>query len=170
MLKTDFQPKKLLAKGVCMLQPLRMFRLSALCALFLTSAQVTAADIGREPARGTLIESTLLGSYTKEQLNANFQRLGLEARNGIRLFRVNYQSQISPDELRATAASGLVIVPDVSTTDELPRISLQHGTVASKKEAPSLNPSEGLYEASQGFVTSVMDYIGYGSSASEFHP
>ncbi|HET9238112.1 MAG TPA: lipase family protein [Oligoflexus sp.] len=171
-----------------MLQSLRMFRLSALCALFLTSAQVTAADTGREPARGTLIESTFLGSYTKEQLNANFQRLGLEARNGVRLFRVNYQSQISPAEPRLTAASGLVIVPDVTTTGdvttagnattardgaaatELPWISLQHGTVASKKEAPSLNPGEGLYEASQGFVTAVMDYIGYGSSAAEFHP
>jgi pimeloyl-ACP methyl ester carboxylesterase len=171
MLKTDFQPKKLFSKGVCMLQSLRMFRLSALCALFLTSVQVTAADTGREPARGTLIESTFLGSYTKEQLNANFQRLGLEARNGVRLFRVNYQSQISPEEPRATAASGLVIVPDLgSSTEELPWISLQHGTVASKKEAPSLNPSEGLYEASQGFVTAVMDYIGYGSSAAEFHP
>jgi pimeloyl-ACP methyl ester carboxylesterase len=175
MLKTDFQPKNLFSKGVCMLQSLRMFRLSALCALFLTSVQVTAADTGREPARGTLIESTFLGSYTKEQLNANFQRLGLEARNGVRLFRVNYQSQISPDEPRPTAASGLVIIPDVaaegaSQPNELPWISLQHGTVASKKEAPSLNPGEGLYEASQGFVTAVMDYIGYGSSAAEFHP
>jgi pimeloyl-ACP methyl ester carboxylesterase len=70
---------------------------------------------------------------------------------------------------RATAASGLVIIPDAPGS-EFPWISLQHGTVASKNEAPSLRPSEGLYEASQGFVTVVMDYIGYGRSADSFHP
>ncbi|WP_141734391.1 alpha/beta hydrolase family protein [Oligoflexus tunisiensis] len=152
-----------------MLPFLRMFRLSLVCAVFLTSTQVLTATATPPPARGTLIESALIASYTKEQLNANFQRLGLQARYGIKVFRVNYQSQIGRDETRATAASGLVILPDTSAT-ELPWISLQHGTVASKKEAPSLRPSEGLYEASQGFVTAVMDYIGYGSSASEFHP
>lgn len=152
-----------------MLRPLRMFRLSVICALFFISAQVTPSYARTTPERGTLLESTLIASYTKDQLNANFQRLGLQARYGIRLFRVNYQSQISPDQERATAASGLVIIPDIAA-EELPWISLQHGTVASKKEAPSLNPNEGLYEASQGFVTTVMDYIGYGSSAAEFHP
>lgn len=152
-----------------MLRTLRMFRLSVLCTVLLISTQVTSANASAAPERGTLIESSLIASYTKEQLNANFQRLGLQARYGIRLFRVSYQSQISPDLVRATAASGLVIIPDL-TAEELPWISLQHGTVASKNEAPSLSPNEGLYEASQGFVTAVMDYIGYGSSAAEFHP
>lgn len=152
-----------------MLASLRMFRLSVLCALFFGASQVFSANAPKTPERGTLIESTLLKSYTKEQLNANFQRLGLEARYGIKLFRVNYQSQISPGVERLSEASGLIIVPDV-TAEQLPWISLQHGTIASKNEAPSLNPSEGLYEASQGFVTVVMDYLGYGTSANEFHP
>ncbi len=152
-----------------MLRPLRMFRLSILCASFLIFAQLAPTYAWGAPERGTLLESTLIASYTKEQLNANFQRLGLQARYGIKLFRVNYQSQISPDLERTTAASGLVIIPDAPAS-EWPWISLQHGTVASKKEAPSLAPNEGLYEASQGFVTAVMDYIGYGSSAAEFHP
>ncbi|HYX32958.1 MAG TPA: hypothetical protein VE954_07570 [Oligoflexus sp.] len=153
-----------------MLRNLRMFRLSVLCALFLSSAEViTTAAAASAPERGTLIESALIASYTKEQLNANFQRLGLQARYGIKLFRVNYQSQISPGTGLPTEASGLVIIPDV-TAEHLPWISLQHGTVAGKKEAPSLSPNEGLYEASQGFVTSVMDYLGYGTSANEFHP
>jgi hypothetical protein len=146
-----------------------MFRLSVLCTLLVISTQVASTKASAALERGTLIESALIASYTKEQLNANFQRLGLQARYGIRLFRVSYQSQISPDPARATAASGLVIIPDM-TVEELPWISLQHGTVASKNEAPSLSPNEGLYEASQGFVTAVMDYIGYGSSAAEFHP
>jgi hypothetical protein len=152
-----------------MLNILRMFRLSLACALFLSSTQVLTAAVTPPPARGTLMESALIANYSKEQLNVTFQRLGLEARHGIKIFRVNYQSQISPDVTRPTAASGLVIIPDLAAA-ELPWISLQHGTVASKNEAPSLRPSEGLYEASQGFVTAVMDYIGYGSSANEFHP
>lgn len=152
-----------------MLRLFRMFRLSVLCALLFPTVQVFSANVEPTPKRGTLLESSLIASYTKEQLDANFQRLGLQARYGIKLFRVNYQSQISPSEERASQASGLVIIPDVAA-DRLPWISLQHGTVAGKKEAPSLNPGEGLYEASQGFVTSVMDYLGYGSSANEFHP
>jgi hypothetical protein len=146
-----------------------MFRLSVLCALFITNAEVLPSYARASVERGTLLESTFIASYSKEQLDANFQRLGLQARYGIRLFRVSYQSQISPADEGLTPASGLVIIPDAPGT-ELPWISLQHGTVASKNEAPSLRPSEGLYEASQGFVTAVMDYVGYGRSADFFHP
>ncbi len=121
------------------------------------------------PDRGTLLASKLLASYTKEQLNANFQRLGLTARNGVKIFSVVYQTQIASDLAQPAQASGLVLIPD-SNAESFPWISLQHGTIAGKAEAPSLNPGEGLFEASQGFITTVMDYIGYGSSAELFHP
>lgn len=152
-----------------MLRPFRMFRLSLIVVLLGTVASNLSANPVLTPPRGTLIESTQIGSYTREQLDARFQRLGLKARNGIKLFRVSYQSQIAPGRPRPTEASGLVIIPDVPA-QELPWISLQHGTVAGKKEAPSLSASEGLYEASQGYVTAVADYLGYGSSAALFHP
>lgn len=146
-----------------------MFRLPVLCALLLITGPWVTAQAADTPKCGTLLESTLLATYAREQLDANLQRLGLKARYGIKVFRVNYQSQKSPDRTRATAASGLVIMPELSAT-ELPWISLQHGTVAGKNEAPSLRLGVGFYEASQGFVTAVMDYIGYGSSADELHP
>ena len=128
-----------------------------------------ALGIDPVPDRGTLLSSKLLASYSKEQLNANFQRLGLQARNGVKIFSVAYQTQIASDLSKPTQASGLVIIPD-SIASSFPWISLQHGTIAGKSEAPSLNPGEGLFEASQGFITTVMDYIGYGSSAELFHP
>lgn len=138
--------------------------------LFLTnSTQLLSKTQAQTPPRGTLLESSLLGSYTKEQLDANFQRFGLKARFGVKLYRVNYQTEIASSWPKPTQASGLVLIPDVAAP-QFPWISLQHGTVAGKAEAPSLSPGEGLFEASQGFVTVVADYLGYGASEKFFHP
>ncbi len=138
--------------------------------LFLTnSSQLLSKTEASLPARGTLLESSLLTRYSKEQLDANFQRFGLKARFGVKLYRVSYQTELASSWPKPTQASGLVLIPDVAAP-QFPWISLQHGTIAGKAEAPSVSPGEGLFEASQGFVTVVADYLGYGASESLFHP
>jgi alpha-beta hydrolase superfamily lysophospholipase len=68
-------------------------------------------------------------------------------------------------------ASGLIMVP-VGMKDKAPIVSLQHGTTFEKDEAPSVRGGfQGMeFFASAGYVTLMPDYLGYGKSASLFHP
>ncbi|HYX36978.1 MAG TPA: lipase family protein [Oligoflexus sp.] len=129
-----------------------------------------------QSARGDLIESTHVVSLSQEEVSGKLAPLltafNLQAKNGVHIYRVKYQSQIpaTPGAPAApVVASGLMIVPD-SKQPTYPWIGVQHGTATSKADSPSVTPSEGIFEASQGFVAVVMDYIGYGSSSKVLHP
>jgi pimeloyl-ACP methyl ester carboxylesterase len=139
-------------------------------------ANFQLVDAPAQSARGDLVESTHVVSLSKEEVA---QRLGpilagfkLEAQNGVHIYRVKYQTQTPATPAAPAApviASGIMIVPD-SKQPSYPWIGVQHGTITSKADAPSVTPAEGIFEASQGFVTVVMDYLGYGSSSKVFHP
>ncbi|HET9238968.1 MAG TPA: lipase family protein [Oligoflexus sp.] len=139
-------------------------------------ANFQLVDAPAQSARGDLVESTHVVSLSQDEVA---QRLGpilagfkLQAQNGVHIYRVKYQTQTPATPTAAATpvvASGLMIVPD-SKQASYPWIGVQHGTVTSKADAPSVTPAEGIFEASQGFVTVVMDYIGYGSSSKVFHP
>lgn len=74
----------------------------------------------------------------------------------------------------AIQASGLLLVPN--TTDAVPMISQQHGTIFTDAEAPSnFGPSSEAYQvstifASTGYIIACPDYIGYGESKNLPHP
>ena len=72
---------------------------------------------------------------------------------------------------KSVEASGVIMVP-VGMTDRAPIVSLQHGTTFEKDEAPSARGGfQGMeFFASAGYVTLMPDYLGYGKSASLFHP
>lgn len=125
------------------------------------------AESQKPDEAGKLLSAQLIGQLSAAQLTKKFSEIGLQARNGVKIFRVSYLSDVPNGESRP--ASGLVLVPDVKAP-VYPWISLQHGTTAAKADAPSLSPGEGLVEASQGFVTAVADYLGYGESADLYHP
>ena len=128
------------------------------------AAHVQAAD---KPSRGTLVSATPIAQLSEEQLDETYAAKNLEADNGVVIYRVVYETQTPAEE--PIQASGLILVPTTGAT-HFPWISLQHGTLTGKGEAPSLKSAEGIYEASQGFVTVVPDYIGYGNSAQVLHP
>jgi pimeloyl-ACP methyl ester carboxylesterase len=71
-------------------------------------------------------------------------------------------------------ASGLVAIPE--TTQAVPVLSYQHGTITRDEDAPSnftVSSSETLVagaSSSLGFVTVIPDYVGFGSTTSNFHP
>jgi pimeloyl-ACP methyl ester carboxylesterase len=136
-------------------------------------ANYQLVDAPAQSARGELVESTHVVSLSKDEvaqkLGALLSSFKLEAQNGVHIYKVKYQTQTPSTPAAPVVASGLMIVPD-SKQSSYPWIGVQHGTMTSKADAPSVTPAEGIFEASQGFVTLVMDYIGYGSSSRVFHP
>lgn len=136
-------------------------------------ANYQLVDAPAQSARGDLLEATHVVSLSKDEVA---QRLGailagfkLEAKNGVHIYRVKYQTQTPAKTPAPIIASGLMIVPDTKQAS-YPWIGVQHGTVTSKADVPSVTPAEGIFEASQGFVAVLMDYIGYGASSKVFHP
>ena len=93
-------------------------------------------------------------------------------KNGVKLYRVKYQSIITELGNKPTIATGLIAIP-VTTSSEMPMISYQHGTVFYK----AMVPSEYIYSdetkfmvqqfASQGYILIAADYFGLGSTSTE---
>jgi len=89
----------------------------------------------------------------------------------IRAVKLTYRSLDHTGELKAL--SGALIYPDDNLTH--PIMSIQHGTVTKRTAVASVNPMNssvgmsGLFTASQGYVTLVPDYAGFGDSH-EMHP
>jgi hypothetical protein len=136
-------------------------------------ANYQLVDAPAQSQRGDLLESTHVVSLSKDEvadkLAPILSAFKLEAQNGVHIYKVKYQTQTPSTPPVPVVASGLMIVPD-SPQASSPWIAVQHGTMTSKADAPSVTPSEGIFEASQGFVTVVMDYLGYGAASKVFHP
>lgn len=113
-----------------------------------------------------LISSEPKGSFTKEELNAEF---GPFFENGVQLYKILYTT---PDLQGITdTASGLLMIPDRPNA-VMPLLCAQHGTVTSKTDVPS--NLQGGYElgavfAGLGYVTVMPDFLGLGESRG-FHP
>ena len=71
---------------------------------------------------------------------------------------------------RQVKASGLLFIP--LGVPNPPLLSAQHGTTFKKSEAPSVSMGFSGMEflAALGYITILPDYLGYGESASLFHP
>ncbi len=142
---------------------------NAICC-FTAQASAPAPSLkprGAPPATPILVHSERLVAITQDQLAAQLSPYGIKPRNGVVIYRVSYQTQ-SLDH-SSVQASGIVIVPD-NKAAVYPWISLQHGTITASSQAPSASPAEGVAEASQGFVTTVADYLGYGDAKGLVHP
>ncbi|WP_254151627.1 alpha/beta hydrolase family protein [Chryseosolibacter indicus] len=85
----------------------------------------------------------------------------------IKSYTIVYETTFKGEPIQA---SGLLIIPQGLTADA-PIISVQHGTTFVKSDAPSLGAFTGMeLFASAGYISLVPDFIGYGKSASVFHP
>jgi hypothetical protein len=117
--------------------------------------------------RGRLIESTSLGTLTANEVR-QFLTLGginFDPQYGVETWRLVYET-IDPVG-NPTTASGALVIP-IGTSGPLPFASYQHGTLASRSEAPSRAGGEeillGLAFASLGYVVALPDYLGLGVS------
>jgi alpha-beta hydrolase superfamily lysophospholipase len=137
--------------------------------------QAAPADVA-EPRPPALVEATLLGTYTPEQLRGRYtgaaSALRLLTRYGIRVYRLTYHT--TNTDGRPLVASGAVLLP--TTNQPLPLLSMQHGTLGGDEQAPSYYRSNsevhsfGSVFASMGYVVAAPDYIGYGASKNVPHP
>lgn len=123
----------------------------------------------------SIISSTLIASYTKQQIDSIYALNGLPSfllpvRYDIEIYQLVYET-VSYDS-STTFASGAIILP-VGTTCNLPMVSYQHGTIQKAADAPSFNNGEiiiGIALAADGFAVSMPDYLGLGITNLPLHP
>ena len=136
-----------------------------------TSCKQSISDDLVPPTQArTLVNSSLIGTYSTDQLRSRFSGaslpLKLFIRYGITAYRLEYTT--TNTDGKTIKASGALIVPQVTTA--VPMLSMQHGTITSDSDAPSNFQSSseastyGSVFASQGYIIAAPDYIGYGAS------
>ncbi len=123
-----------------------------------------------QPTDQYLVSSSNVATLTKEQLAAQATAINpayvILLRQGITVVKLVYKT--TNWDGSAIQASGLLLIPN--TTDAVPMISQQHGTIFDNADAPS-NFGSGS-EASQyatifssvGYLIACPDYIGFGES------
>ena len=130
-----------------------------------------------------LFSSARIGDFTKAQLNERYDdKSGLDFlaaldKYDISVYSIEYKTKYVNDSF--IVASGCIIIP--KDAPEPAMISMEHGDILNNEIfAPShyypgpINVAaaynEGSAAASNGFITVLPDYIGYGSSKNLVHP
>lgn len=134
----------------------------------------SAGSVGcHAPARGRLLDSTLLERVGPDEVAAALREFGLasSATYGVVRYRLVYCT-ISPSG-GATVASGMLMLPQ-GTAGHPPVVAYAHGTVYTRTDAPSFNGRlEGrvipMVFAAEGSAVAVPDYLGLGISPT-VHP
>ncbi|WP_125646133.1 S9 family peptidase [Nonomuraea sp. WAC 01424] len=143
-------------------------RIAALtCAAFLAIAPVTATAATATPARGALMKAERVSRMTGSEVNAFLGKAGfpaIENAKGVDVYRVSYRTvDVNGGP---TTATGSLVLPQTSA-HELRVVSYSHGTMADRREAPSVaSTGEGrylpVYFATHGFAAAAADYLGLG--------
>ena len=126
-----------------------------------------------KPANNFLLSSQNILTRTAAEIRGLLTGTTLSAlpTADVILYKITYKTSYKDQEI---IASGLVALP--KTTQGVPMVSFQHGTIAAHAEAPSVLPvtSQELIVytglASIGFIAVVPDFIGFGSSSAFLHP
>lgn len=109
-----------------------------------------------------------LKSFIELSGNADLIEIGDLIDSDVTFYEVTYRTTYLGQEI---IASGLVTFPE--TTEAVPMISFQNGTIASDAEAPTNNLStftvlSGI--AGAGYILAIPDYIGFGESVEVIPP
>lgn len=133
-----------------------------------------------EPEAQYLVSYEMVRSYLPVIVEAMFEQMANEypemavmqerIQHGIIIYKIAYKTTFQGE---SKLASGLVCVP--TGEGSFPVISYQNGTNTLHSNAPSVNPDYPYYRlleaiTSTGFVISMPDYLGFGSSNNMFHP
>jgi len=169
-------------KSLSPILPRRFYPFQSLIIAFLIAAFIQSCNwVDHPPAtRKYLVSSSVIGEATKEQLALRYDALKLPTTipsqalvlYDIKVYKLVYKTKNPAGQ--EIQASGAIIVPKTSTS--IPLISQQHGTILSDADAPSnYAPSSEAFSfasifASNGFIITCPDYIGYGVSGSMNNP
>lgn len=90
--------------------------------------------------------------------------------HGVMIYSIKYNTTFQEENV---VASGLVCIP--IGEGPFPVLSYQNGTNTLHSNAPSVNPDRDLYlllefAASTGFIITIPDYLGFGTTSNMFHP
>jgi hypothetical protein len=121
-----------------------------------------------------LVSKTLIGSYTKPQLDSILNEIGVPSflattKYGVDAYKILYNT-VNPDT-SAAVASGLMVVPK-GVSCEFPLVSYGHGTTSKKEDVPSRLNGEGivgLVVGSNGMVMAEPDFLGMGDGTWPHH-
>ncbi|WP_067562580.1 alpha/beta hydrolase [Nocardia acidivorans] len=143
------------------------FAMAALVAL-LGSSACSAREDGPAPvSRGEIVATTPIAQMSAQDVTDYLTKGGIDTpvRNGVESYRVVYRT-IAPDGA-ATTASGLVVLPRTDSR-HLRVVSYEHGTLAQKNAAPSVDgvhhPDQArtIMFAAVGYAAVAPDYLGLG--------
>ncbi len=159
----------------------RLARAALACAA--TAAALTAAAVptaSASPAhhagRGAVVSVTPLDHFTQAQTDDYLTRGRLaqqSARNGVDSYRIEYDT-VTPQGA-PTTASGLLVLPRTEGRAPLPVVAFEHGTLADRADAPSVDGTtrpdraRTMMFAAQGYAAVAPDYLGLGTGPGH-HP
>jgi pimeloyl-ACP methyl ester carboxylesterase len=148
------------------------FSLTAAC----TGGAGDDAGVTDDEPRGRVVETTLLDSFTLDELLTMFDdespliAAAISPEFAVDVYRVLYTTIDTTGA--ETEASGTICLPS-DATHALPLLSYQHGTIHQPSEAPSLvDDGERLIvvaSAGAGYLAIAPDYLGMGLGTG-FHP
>jgi pimeloyl-ACP methyl ester carboxylesterase len=137
-------------------------------------------DDDDEPVSEYLVSYEMLTSYTPTTIEYVFDNffsgypelmnIKDKFKSGFEVYTISYNTFFQG---KSKVASGLVCIP--MGEGPFPILSYQNGTNTLHSNAPSVSPNSDLYLmlefiSSAGFVISLPDYLGFGSSDNMFHP
>lgn len=134
----------------------------------------TTANTTATVNEGDVVAYEFVGSPLKSGIVSALQSVGLPTstlKYDTDCYKLTYKT---PDLSNALVnASGLVCLPK-GKSGASPLISIQHGTIFYKPEAPTNRNTRyfwtGAAIASSGYITLIPDYLGYGASSTTPHP
>lgn len=143
----------------------------AVATLFFVSCNSSEDPV---PQHTWLVSLEPAGSATSGQIIFGANLIGLNeladhVQYDAKIYRMVYRTSFNG---RKVEASGIVGIP-VDFQGALPVISMQHGTIIRKSDAPSRNVNDYLLfsaMATTGMITLIPDFLGFGESEDIFHP
>ncbi|MEU9831999.1 lipase family protein [Streptosporangium sp. NPDC048047] len=131
------------------------------------SDPATTASTATASARGALVRAERVAHLSGRQVGDYLRKAGFPATKdarGVDVYGVTYRT--ADVRGRSTTATGAVVLPRVPD-QELRVVSYTHGTMATRKDAPSVQAQGdgryfSVYFAAHGFAAVAPDYLGLG--------
>ncbi len=159
---------------------LRNFLIFVFILSVFSSCDLFKSDDDKQPTDQYLVSYEKVASYLPAFIESILTGIGndfpgltpiiSEIEHGVTVYKISYITTFDGDDI---IASGLVSIP--TSAGEFPILSYQNGTNTEHSKAPSVNPDNELFlllefMASTGFVVTIPDYLGFGTSENMFHP
>ncbi len=134
-------------------------------ALFQVSCKLKFED------RGDLVSSSQRSSHSLNTMDRALDNSRYNAKYGVKTYRIIYQTVNADGD--QVEASGLLVVPQKSSSSKSPVMIYHHPTITLNSKSPSFqHRASSIYSktASLGYIVIAPDYLGYGKFSKENHP